>query len=62
MLQRATICEKEFQQSAQPSGGRTAYLFKLTSTGFLFEHRSTGATARRSDCLPFEIYLNRISI
>ncbi|MDR1485392.1 MAG: hypothetical protein LBT09_11285 [Planctomycetaceae bacterium] len=27
---------------------------ELASIGFLFEQRSTGATARRSDCLPFD--------
>ncbi|MDR1484053.1 MAG: hypothetical protein LBT09_04430 [Planctomycetaceae bacterium] len=39
-------------QPVQPSGGWVAYLLNFRSTGFLFEHRSTGATIRRTDCLP----------
>ncbi|MDR1485860.1 MAG: hypothetical protein LBT09_13690 [Planctomycetaceae bacterium] len=32
---------------------------ELASTGFLFEQRSTGATARRSDCPPTNDYSDR---
>ncbi|MDR1483333.1 MAG: hypothetical protein LBT09_00765 [Planctomycetaceae bacterium] len=33
---------------------------ELTSTGFLFEQQSTGATARRSDCLPANGYFGSL--
>jgi hypothetical protein len=39
-------------QPAQPSGGRIAHLLNFKSTGFLFEHTSTGVTVWQTDRPP----------